>query len=214
MIRVATDADWSTIPEIHRVAFGDEGDRVARLTRELRASEWYEPELSFVAEEDGVLVGHVMNTWNWLEGGSPQVLQLSPLGVLPEHQGRGHGSALVRASLDAVRARGEPLLLVEGNPAYYGRFGFVRADELGLLPPPEALHEAAVQVAVLDDDAVLPQGPRRLLRAVQALSEREREAEGVAAPPEAGKSGHGKRHFDPLTTVPPTGISPRNPGVH
>ena len=158
MIRVATDADWSTIPEIHRVAFGDEGDRVARLTHELRASEWYEPGLSFVAEEGGVLVGHVMNTWNWLEGGSPQVLQLSPLGVLPEHQGRGHGSALVRASLDAVRARGEPLLLVEGNPAYYGRFGFVRADELGLLPPPEALHEAAVQVAVLDDDAMLPQG--------------------------------------------------------
>ena len=158
MIRVATDADWATIPEIHRAAFGDEGDRVARLTQELRASEWYEPGLSFVAEEGGALVGHVMNTWNWLEGGSPQVLQLSPLGALPEHQGRGHGSALVRASVDAVRARGEPLLLVEGNPAYYGRFGFVRADELGLLPPPEALHEAAVQVAVLDPDATLPQG--------------------------------------------------------
>jgi putative acetyltransferase len=158
VIRVATDADWSTIPEIHRAAFGDEGDRVARLTQELLASEWYEPGLSFVAEEGGALVGHVMNTWNWLEGGSPQVLQLSPLGVLPEHQRCGHGSALVRASLDAVRARGEPLLLVEGNPAYYGRFGFVRADELGLLPPPEALHDAAVQVAVLDPEATLPQG--------------------------------------------------------
>jgi putative acetyltransferase len=158
VIRVVTDADWTTIPEIHRAAFGDEGDRVARLTRELRASEWYEPELSFVAEEDGTLVGHVMNTWNWLEGGSPHVLQLSPLGVLPEYQRRGHGSALVRASLDAVRVRGEPLLLVEGNLAYYGRFGVVRADELGLLPPPEALHEAAVQVAVLDPDATLPQG--------------------------------------------------------
>src|SRR4029453_4257482 len=86
---------WATIPEIHRVAFGDEGDRVARLTRELRASEWYEPELWFVAEEGGALVGHVMNTWNWVEGGSPRVLQLSPLGVLPEHQGRGHGSRLL-----------------------------------------------------------------------------------------------------------------------
>ena len=214
VIRVATDADWATIPEIHRVAFGDEGDRVARLTRELRASEWYEPELSFVAEEGGALVGHVMNTWNWLEGGSPQVLQLSPLGVLPEHQGRGHGSALVRASLDAVRARGESLLVVEGNPKYYGRFGFVRADELGLLPPPES----SVRLGVPG------RGPRPrrsgaaralcLLGAVQALSEREREAEGVAAPPEAGKSGHGKRHFAPITTVPPTGISPRNPGVH
>ena len=115
MIRVATEADWATIPEIHRAAFGEEGDAVARLTGELRASRWYEPELSFVADEGDAIVGHVMNTWNWLEGGSPKLLQLSPLGVLPEHQRRGHGSALVRASLDAVRARGEPLLLVEAQ---------------------------------------------------------------------------------------------------
>ena len=50
------------------------------------------------------------------------------------------------------------LLLLEGNPRYYGRFGFVRADELGLLPPPEALYDWAFQVAVLDQRAELPQG--------------------------------------------------------
>jgi putative acetyltransferase len=158
VIRVATEADWATIPEIHRAAFGDEGERVARLVDVLRASEWYQPDLSFVAEEGGTLVGHVMNTWNWLEGGSPRVLQLSPLGVLPEYQRRGYGSALVRASLHAVRARGEPLLVVEGNPKYYGRFGFVRADELGLLPPPEALVDWAFQVAILQPEAKVPQG--------------------------------------------------------
>jgi putative acetyltransferase len=159
VIRVATEADWPTIPGIHRAAFADEGDHVARLAAELHGRmDLYEPELSFVAEEDDAVVGHVMNTWSWLEGGSPRVLQLSPLGVLPEYQGRGHGSALVRASLDAVRARGEPLLLVEGNPKYYGRFGFVRADELGLLPPPETRYDWAFQVAVLDPDATLPQG--------------------------------------------------------
>jgi putative acetyltransferase len=158
VIRVATEADWATIPEIHRAAFADEGDEVARLTAELRASQWYEPELSLVAEEGGAVVGHVMNTWSWLEGGSPRLLQLSPLGVLPEHQQRGHGSALVRASLAAARARGEPLVLVEGNPTYYGRFGFVRADELGLLPPPEALYDWAFQVAVLEPEAEVPQG--------------------------------------------------------
>jgi predicted N-acetyltransferase YhbS len=78
--------------------------------------------------------------------------------VLPALQGRGVGTALVRASLDAARSLGEPLLLLEGNPAYYGRFGFVRADELGLLPPPEALYDWAFQVAVLDERAELPQG--------------------------------------------------------
>ena len=156
MIRVAAEEDWPAILAVHRAAFGEED--VPRIAEELHESEWYVPELSFVAEEEGRVVGHVMNTWGSVEGSAAPVLQLAPLGVLPEFQGRDHGSALVRASLEAVRARGEPLLLVEGNPAYYGRFGFVRADELGLLPPPEVLHDWAFQVAVLDPTVDLPQG--------------------------------------------------------
>lgn len=157
MIRLAEEDDWPSILEVHRRAFG--GDEVPHIAEELRArADLYVPELSFVAEEDGRVVGHVMNTWNWIDETGERVLQFSPLGVLPEYQRRGHGSALVRASLEAVRERGESLLLVEGDPAYYGRFGFVRADELGLLPPPEALHESAVQVAILDPEEPLPQG--------------------------------------------------------
>lgn len=155
-VRVATDDDWSAIREVHRAAFGEEGDRVVRLIDELRADpSLYVPELSFVSMAGDVVAGHVMNTWN-LVGETP-VLQLSPLGVLPEHQGQGHGSALARAAVDAVRERGEPALIVEGNPTYYGRFGFVRADEVGLLPPPEALADWAVQVVVLDEER-LPRG--------------------------------------------------------
>jgi putative acetyltransferase len=164
-VRVATDDDWPAILEVHRLAFGendeDEGERVAHLADELRADPaLYVPELSFVSLSDdplsgNVVAGHVMNTWNFV--GETPVLQFSPLGVLPEHQRQGHGSALVRASLDAVRALGEPALLLEGSPKYYGRFGFVRADELGLLPPPEALYDWGVQVAVFDE-ARLPRG--------------------------------------------------------
>jgi len=157
-VRIAEERDWPAILEVHRRAFvHDEG--VPGLADELhRSPDLYVPELSFVAVEGDEVVGHVMNTWSTIEGSPVRVLQLSPLGVLPEFQGRGHGSALVRTSLDAVRARGEPLLLLEGNPRYYGRFGFVRADELGLLPPPEALHDSAFQVAILDPAAVLPRG--------------------------------------------------------
>ena len=159
IVRVATDEDWPAIREVHRAAFGGgqrTGDDVVRLIDELHADQsLYVPELSFVSMSRNVVAGHVMNTWN-LVGDTP-VLQLSPLGVLPELQGQGHGSALVRAAVDAVRARGEPALILEGNPKYYGRFGFVRADELGLLPPPEALYDWAVQVAVFDE-ARLPRG--------------------------------------------------------
>jgi putative acetyltransferase len=157
VIRLAREVDWPSILEVHRAAFDPED--VPRIAADLQTrTDLYVPELSFVAEEEEAVVGHVMNTWNWIDETGERVLQLSPLGVLPAHQRRGHGSELVRASLEAVRAAGEPLLLVEGAPAYYGRFGFVRADDLGLLPPPEALYDWAFQVAVLDPEATLPQG--------------------------------------------------------
>jgi putative acetyltransferase len=156
VIRVATDDDWPAVVELHRQAFGDE--EVPRLVRELRDGGYDVPTLAFVSLEGDRIAGHVMNSWVTVEGSPGRLLQLSPLGVLPELQRRGHGSALVEASLEGARALGEPLLLVEGNPAYYGRFGFVRADELGLLPPPEALYDWAFQVAVLDEGADLPQG--------------------------------------------------------
>lgn len=157
MIRLARADDWPAILEVHRAAF--DGEDVPRLVAALRErADLYVAGLSFVADEEGDVVGHVMNTWNWIEETAERVLQLSPLGVLPEHQRHGYGSALVRASLEAVRVAGEALLLVEGAPDYYSRFGFVRADRLGLRPPPEVRHDWAFQIAVLDPEATLPQG--------------------------------------------------------
>jgi putative acetyltransferase len=158
-VRAAREDDWPAILEVHRRAFVHDPD-VPRLCEELRAAGLVVPELSFVATVDEAVVGHVMHSWSGLEGSEQRFLQLSPLGVAPEHQRRGHGSALVRASLEGVRAFGEPVVFLEGDPAYYGRFGFIRADELGWLPPPETLVDWAFQVAVLDEGAAaeLPRG--------------------------------------------------------
>jgi putative acetyltransferase len=157
VIRVTQEADLPAVRDVHRAAFGEEED-IPRLIDELLELGLVVPSLSFVAVADDRIVGHVMNSWVGVEGSEIRLLQLSPLGVLPEYQRQGFGSALVRASIEGTRALGEPLLLVEGNPAYYGRFGFVRADVLGLLPPPEAHYDWAVQVAVLDESVELPQG--------------------------------------------------------
>jgi putative acetyltransferase len=155
-VRVARDADWGAVLEVHRRAFGREDE--ARVADELRASDAFVLELSLVATSRDQVAGHVMNSWVGVEGSERRLLQLGPIGVLPELQGRGIGSKLVRASLEGARALGEPVLLLDGDPGYYGRFGFVRADVLGLLPPPEALYDWAFQVAVLEEAADLPRG--------------------------------------------------------
>jgi putative acetyltransferase len=155
VIRVAADGDWAAILEVHRRAFG--GDEVPVLVEKLRRGGYDVPTLSLVADLDGRVVGNVMNSWVSVEGHPRRVLQLSPLGVLPEYQRQGFGSALVHAAIAGARELGEPLLLVEGNPRYYERFGFVRADELGLLSPP-GTPDWAFQVVVLDRSVRLPNG--------------------------------------------------------
>lgn len=60
-----------------------------------------------------------------------RALALAPLGVLPDRQGAGIGSALVREGLRAAPRRGREAVFVLGDPAYYERFGFSREAARG-----------------------------------------------------------------------------------
>jgi putative acetyltransferase len=145
-IEPETPADHDAIRAVVRAAF-DTHVEVADLVDMIRASPQFVPELSLVARLDGEVVGHVMLSHADLEddhGMRRQVLTLSPLAVAPAHQGRGIGSALVPAGLAAAEARGENLVMLEGSPRYYPRFGFRDCRTLGThitLPdwaPPDA----------------------------------------------------------------------------
>jgi putative acetyltransferase len=132
-IRSETDADHEAIRIVNDQAFGEPIE--ATLVEAIRASDRFVPELSLVAEVEGEIVGHVILSYVDVEPGSRRVLQLGPIAVLPSHQRRGIGSALMEEALRLADARGEPLVLIEGDPRYYERFGFRRADESGIGPP-------------------------------------------------------------------------------
>jgi putative acetyltransferase len=132
-IRPETDADHTAIRAVVAAAF--ESRFEADLVDAIRATDRFVPGLSLVAEVDGVVAGHVLVSYVDLEPGSVRVLQVAPLAVAPAHQRQGVGSALMNEAIRLVEARREPLLLVEGDPRYYSRFGFRRSHESGIEAP-------------------------------------------------------------------------------
>lgn len=124
--------------KVQQAAFG--GPAEARLVERIVASPWAVPELELVAEDQGMVVGHVLFSHVELvalDGERWHVLALAPLAVQPERQNEGIGTTLTRAGLAEADKLGEPLVVVLGHAAYYPRFGFRRSDALGIHPPPE-----------------------------------------------------------------------------
>jgi putative acetyltransferase len=123
-VRPETEADHDAIDEVVRLAFG--GAVEAQLVRDIRSSDEYIPELALVATAEDRVVGHVMVSHAELEndGVRHRITTLSPLAVHPDSQARGIGSALVREVVARADACDEPLIVLEGSPLYYPRFGF------------------------------------------------------------------------------------------
>jgi putative acetyltransferase len=127
-IRLERPEDRAAALEVERSAFGsDQEPTIVEAVRDEEGS------FALVAEEDGVIVGHVQLSRVWI--GADPVLGLGPIGVLPDRQRRGIGSALMRAGLEEGRARGEVAVILLGEPAFYSRFGFEPGITFGLPNP-------------------------------------------------------------------------------
>jgi putative acetyltransferase len=128
-VRRETIADRPGVRAVEVAAFGH--DTEADIVAAVRiASKAYR---GFVVEVDFRILGHAVLTEVTLEPDSAaKGLGLAPVAVLPDHQGMGIGSALVRAALDEARHSGAVFAVVLGEPAYYRRFGFRPAAAFGL----------------------------------------------------------------------------------
>ena len=144
LVRPEREADFEAISEVVRLAFRSHVEE--RIVRDIRASDYYIPGLALVATVDDRVVGHVMVSHTDLEadGVRQRIAMLSPLAVHPAEQGKGIGGRLVRDVIDRADEFGEPLIVLEGSPLYYPRFGFRYSVPEGIvihLPdwaPPEA----------------------------------------------------------------------------
>ena len=152
-IRPERPEDAAAIAEVVAAAFGSPAE--ADLVAAIRESDEYIPELALVAELDGGVVGHVMVSGATLVDGlhARPIVMLSPLAVAPDVQRRGIGAALVRAAIAGAEARGEPFVVLEGSPDYYGRLGFEPAAGHGItMPIPSWAPPEAAQIVRLSHD--------------------------------------------------------------
>jgi len=151
--------------------------RFEKPSHRLRAGRSPERGLSFVAVEDGRVIGSV-TLWNVATGNDRPALLLGPLVVDPTHRCRGVGAALMRHALRVAGRRGHGDVLLVGDAAYYSRFGFSpektsrlwlpgltdKSRLLGLELVPGALDGARGTVRVPD------QRPRKVPAAISGLA--------------------------------------------
>jgi putative acetyltransferase len=125
--------DELAIDEVLAAAFGRDDE--AELVMSLRTRRGLE--FAAVAKLDEEVIGHVAFSAVKVGGvaSDPPVLALAPVAVDPTHQRQGYGSQLIRWALEEVTRRGFLAVIVLGEPAFYGRFGFQRASGFEITCP-------------------------------------------------------------------------------
>ncbi len=168
-IRLATGLDREGIRGVYLRAFPvDECRLVAALAANLLSEETEPETISLVAELAGDVVGHIAfspvtadTNKNWLG------YILAPLGVNPECQNEGIGSQLVEHGMELVSKKSANVVLVYGDPRYYGKFGFSAEAARQFIPPCELKYPFGWQARVLHDWE--PRDPSIKLSCVQSL---------------------------------------------
>lgn len=138
MIRLEKPTDYWDVEYLVRESFWNvyrPGCTEHYILHCLRDEEDFIPELDFVMEKDGRIIGQIAFVKGWIQaddGREIPVLTLGPICISPELQGQGYGKVLLDYSLQKAIKIGEKAVFLEGDIGFYGRSGFARASEFGI----------------------------------------------------------------------------------
>ena len=129
-IRKEREADHRAVEELTRRAFYNmyiPGCVEHYLVHIMRGHEDFIPELDFVLELDGRIIGNIMYTKARLvdeAGEEKEILTFGPVSVAPEHQRKGYGRMLIEHSFEKAKEMGYDVIVIFGSPANYVSRGF------------------------------------------------------------------------------------------
>ena len=138
IIRLETEKDYRAVEELTREAFWNvyrPGCLEHYVLNQLRNDEAFVPELDFVMERDGQLIGQNMFMRANIkadDGRDIPIMTMGPICITPELKRQGFGKKLLDYSLNKAAELGCGALCFEGNINFYGKSGFTFASEFGI----------------------------------------------------------------------------------
>ena len=138
IIRNEREQDYERVEEITRKAFYNvyvPGCTEHYLVHVMRGHEDFIPQLDFVAELDGQVIGNIMYTRARLvdeAGREKPILTFGPVCILPGYQRMGYGKALMEHSFVQAAALGYDVIVIFGSPANYVSRGFLSCKKYNI----------------------------------------------------------------------------------
>lgn len=138
IIRLEKKEDYRNTEELVREAFWNiyrPGCLEHYVLHVLRNDPAFVPELDFVMEKDGALIGQNMFMRAEIkadDGRSIPIMTMGPIGILPKFKRQGYGKKLLDYSLEKAAAMGAGAVCFEGNILFYSKSGFRYASEFGI----------------------------------------------------------------------------------
>lgn len=105
------------------------------VLHKLREDAAFVPELDFVLEKDGLLIGQNMFMRAVIcadDGREIPIMTMGPICITPAFQKQGYGKLLLDHSLEKAAELGCGALCFEGNIGFYGKSGFSYASAFGI----------------------------------------------------------------------------------
>ena len=137
-IRLETKDDYRNVENLTREAFWNvyrPGCMEYYVLHCYRDDPAFVPELDFVMELDGELIGQVIYVWSEIDcddGRKVPIMTFGPIGIAPAYKRQGYGKKLLDYSMEKAKEMGAGALAITGNIDFYGKSGFVPAKIKGI----------------------------------------------------------------------------------
>ncbi len=130
IIRNERAEDYAEVEDLTRKAFYNlymPGCIEHYLVHIMRDHRDFIPELDFILEQDGKIIGNIMYTRAMLideNKGEKEILTFGPVCIHPSYQRRGYGKLLINHSLAKASCLGYDTVVIFGSPSNYVTMGF------------------------------------------------------------------------------------------